>query len=274
MSIFELEVAPGRLAVTAALRLPQAPLRQQFTRIAPHLVGVDLLVFDQSGIGDAAAELLPKTPPHVGVCLIGGDRPLARSAQGDRLVVGKSWLIQRLGAAMRSGKMTVAECAPGRDLLRNELAQFIFKPGARGRLRLEAARGHDDWSSRPRSVCSQRTSRSWSKVKASGRPLYPDSRGAVSRCPETPRPAKLPLVNRRKRLQGRRADRNQNKILGEGRQGCRRSSCGDATRLRIAEVVEQDVQLKDGKVELYRAKLGCPSSTKPQTSRTPPTVLT
>ena len=25
--------------------------------------------------------------------------------------------------------------------------------------------------------------------------------------------------------------------------------------LRIAEVVEQDVQLKDGKVELYRAKL-------------------
>ena len=71
--------------------------------IAPHLAGLDLLVFDQSGLGDAAAELLPKTPPHVGVCLIGGDRPLARSAQGDRLVVGKSWLVQGLGAAMRSG---------------------------------------------------------------------------------------------------------------------------------------------------------------------------
>jgi hypothetical protein len=40
--------------------------------------------------------------------------------------------------------MTVAEHAPGRDLLRKELAQFVFKPGARGRLRLEAARGHDD----------------------------------------------------------------------------------------------------------------------------------
>ena len=60
----------------AALRLPQAPLRQQFALIAPHLAGLDLLVFDQSGLGDAAAELLPKTPPHVGVCLIGGDRPL------------------------------------------------------------------------------------------------------------------------------------------------------------------------------------------------------
>ena len=45
---------------------------------------------------------------------------------------------------MRSGALTVAEHAPGRELLRRELAQFVFKPGARGRLRLEAARGHDD----------------------------------------------------------------------------------------------------------------------------------
>ena len=116
-----LDVEPDRLTVSAALRLPQAPLRQQFALIAPHLAGLDLLVFDQSGLGDAAAELLPKTPPHIGVCLIGGDRPLSRSAQGDRLVVGKSWLIQRLGAAMRSGALTVAEHAPGRELLRGSL---------------------------------------------------------------------------------------------------------------------------------------------------------
>ena len=100
-----LDVEPNRLTVSAALRLPQAPLRQQFALIAPHLAGLDLLVFDQSGLGDAASELLPKTPPHIGVCLIGGDRPLTRSTQGDRLVVGKSWLIQRLGAAMRSGEL-------------------------------------------------------------------------------------------------------------------------------------------------------------------------
>ena len=85
----------GRLTAAAALRLPQAPLRQQFALIAPHVAGLDLLVFDQSGLGDAAAELLPKTPPHMGVCLVGGDRPLTRSTQADRLVVGKSWLIQR-----------------------------------------------------------------------------------------------------------------------------------------------------------------------------------
>ena len=139
-----LDAAPNRLTVTAALRLPQASLRQQFALIAPHLAGLDLLLFDQSGLGDAAAELLPKTPLHIGVCLTGGDRPLARSAQGDRLIVGKSWLIQRLGAAMRSGALTVAERAPGRGLLRKELTQFVFKPGAQGRLRLEAARGHDD----------------------------------------------------------------------------------------------------------------------------------
>ena len=139
-----LDVEPDRLIVSAALRLPQAPLRQQFALIAPHLAGLDLLVFDQSGLGDAAAELLPKTPPHLGVCLIGGDRSLTRSAQGDRLIVGKSWLIQRLGTAMRSGGLTVAKRAPGRDLLRRELGQFVFKPGARGQLRLEAAHGHDD----------------------------------------------------------------------------------------------------------------------------------
>ena len=159
-----LDVEPDRLTVTAALRLPQAPLRQQFALIAPHLAGLDLLVFDQSGLGDAAAELLPKTPPHIGVCLIGGDRPLARSAQGDRLVVGKSWLIQRLGAAMRSGALTVAENAPGRDLLRKELAHS------------SSSRAHEagsDWrrlaatttlSSRPRSpslrlICGRRQCR-------------------------------------------------------------------------------------------------------------------
>src|SRR5215203_95556 len=58
------------LSLSAALRLPQAPLRQQFALIAPHLAGLDLFVFDQSGLGDAAAELLPKTPPHMGVCLV------------------------------------------------------------------------------------------------------------------------------------------------------------------------------------------------------------
>jgi len=139
-----LDVAPDRLTVTAAIRLPQAPLGQQFALIAPHLAGLDVLVFDQSGLGDAAAELLPKTPPHMGVCLVGGDRPFTRSAQGDRLVVGKSWLIQRLGAVMRSGELTVAEHAPGRELLRRELGQFVFKRGARGQLRMEAGRGHDD----------------------------------------------------------------------------------------------------------------------------------
>ena len=139
-----LDVEPSRLTVSAAPRLPQVPLREQFTLIAPHLAGLDLLVFDQSGLGDAAAELLPRTPPHIGVCLIGGDRPLARSAQGDRLVVGKSWLIQRLGAAIGSGQLTVADHAPGRELLRRELGQFVFKPSMRGRVRLEAAHGHDD----------------------------------------------------------------------------------------------------------------------------------
>ena len=59
-----LDVEPHRLTVTAALRLPQAPLREQFALIAPHLAGLDLLVFDQSGLGDAAGELSRKTASH------------------------------------------------------------------------------------------------------------------------------------------------------------------------------------------------------------------
>src|SRR5829696_9088666 len=39
-----LDVQADRLTVTAALRLPQAPLGQQFALIAPHLAGLDVLV--------------------------------------------------------------------------------------------------------------------------------------------------------------------------------------------------------------------------------------
>ncbi len=37
-----LDAEPDRLIVSAALRLPQAPLRQQFALIAPHLAGLDV----------------------------------------------------------------------------------------------------------------------------------------------------------------------------------------------------------------------------------------
>jgi hypothetical protein len=55
-------------------------LRQQFALIEPHLAGLDLLVFDQSGLGDAAAELLPKTPPHVGWSAATALSPARRTA--------------------------------------------------------------------------------------------------------------------------------------------------------------------------------------------------
>ena len=44
-----LDVEADRLTVSAALRLPQAPLRQQFTLITPHLGGLDLLVLIRAG---------------------------------------------------------------------------------------------------------------------------------------------------------------------------------------------------------------------------------
>ena len=44
-----LDVEADRLTVCAALRLPQAPLRQQFALIAPHPARLDLLVFERKG---------------------------------------------------------------------------------------------------------------------------------------------------------------------------------------------------------------------------------
>ena len=58
-----LDVEPDRLTITAALRLPQAPLSQQFALIAPHLAGFDLLDFDQSGLGDVAARVVTGSIP-------------------------------------------------------------------------------------------------------------------------------------------------------------------------------------------------------------------
>jgi hypothetical protein len=114
--------------------------------------------------------------------------------QGDRSVVGKSWLIQRLGAAMRGGGLTVAERASGRELLRAELERFVFKPGARGQLRLEAARGHDDLARGGACCVSLRPRAGWPNVKASSGLLAAGlSCGAVSQCFEAPG---VPIISR------------------------------------------------------------------------------
>ena len=55
-------------------------------------------------------------------------RPLARSAQGDRLVVGKPWLIQRLGAGMPR------DCGPDHSPM------FLFSRSHSGGFEILAAR--------------------------------------------------------------------------------------------------------------------------------------
>ena len=63
-----LDVEPDRLTVTRGAAPAAGAVAPAVRLIAPHLAGLDLLVFDQSGLGDAAAELA-ETPPHIGVCL-------------------------------------------------------------------------------------------------------------------------------------------------------------------------------------------------------------
>src|SRR4051812_14257573 len=101
-----LDVEPSRLTVGAASAAGSVARTIHADRAAPRRARPPRLRSERPrrcGGGTAA-----ENTPHIGVCLIGGDRPLARSAQGDRLVVGKSWLIQRLGAAIGSGQLTVA----------------------------------------------------------------------------------------------------------------------------------------------------------------------
>jgi len=50
----------------------------------------------------------------------------------------------RLPCAVALRLKLFTKVIPGRDLLRRELAQFVFKTGAQGQLRMEAGRGQDD----------------------------------------------------------------------------------------------------------------------------------
>ena len=53
-------------------------------------------------------------------------------------------LIQRLGAAIRGGDLTVATLRPGVSFSAANWVSSILKTGMSGWVRVEAARGHDD----------------------------------------------------------------------------------------------------------------------------------
>ena len=57
--------------------------------------------------------------------------------------MGKARTVHDLLRMIRQGLLVVNTAAPGRELLRAELARFAYTPGGRFK-RMEASRGHDD----------------------------------------------------------------------------------------------------------------------------------
>ena len=125
-----------RLQVTACVRLGHISYKEQITQILPALERAALVVVDSTGVGAAVSEMLPKEVRKYPVIISGGDK-VVLSPFG--ATAGKRALIQLIGVS----RITVAENAVGRALLRSELENFGVKWRA-GKIKLEAVRGNDD----------------------------------------------------------------------------------------------------------------------------------
>ena len=97
------------------------------------------MAFDRSGVGDAVGELMPA-----------GAVPILITAGSSADLIGNCWhigkikLIEDLLHLARAGRLVVAsDCTGGADFKR-ELMDFKLRPGARGRVRLEARSGARD----------------------------------------------------------------------------------------------------------------------------------
>jgi hypothetical protein len=133
---------PNRWAVERIDQLPLGlPFREQLALLQPQLDRFAALAIYTGGTGQALPELLETTAQVVPAVLVSGDS-VPRNASG-RLSVGKARAVHDLLRMIRQGLLVVDTAAPGRELLRAELARFTYTPGGRFK-RMEASRGHDD----------------------------------------------------------------------------------------------------------------------------------
>ena len=139
-ALVTLDVTAEGATVTRALRLPQAPYREQLDLIAPLVADLDDLAFDAGGIGDAIGEHLP--PDAIPIVIVGGDGS-PRLHQG-RWRIGKVLLIQNVLVLAGRGRLVVPASAPGAKALREELKQFGAAPTRRGTRMAAKGQAHDD----------------------------------------------------------------------------------------------------------------------------------
>lgn len=139
-ALVTLDVAAHGATITRALRLPQAPYREQLALITPLLADLDHLAFDAGGIGDAIAEHLPLSA--IPIVIVSGDAS-PRHHQG-RWRIGKAVLIQNVLVLAGQARLVIPAGAPGAKDLREELVQFEIMPTRTGARLSARGQAHDD----------------------------------------------------------------------------------------------------------------------------------
>nr|WP_321254228.1 hypothetical protein [uncultured Ruegeria sp.] len=129
-------------------RVTKVPLGLSFKRqqkiLQPELDELDMLIIDAGGTGQGWAETisgarLTKIVPAV---IIGGTSK-GRLVKG-RVSVGKTYLVTSMLNMLSQRWLVIDPAAPGREILREEMANFMWAADGRNR-KAEAAKGfHDD----------------------------------------------------------------------------------------------------------------------------------
>ena len=139
------EVVGPNITVQEVVQLPLGiSFAEQLALLALDRRGLDVLAVDSSGIGQSVAEQIVTRLGGTVVQVVTTSGSIPPRYRRRRVSVSKEWLVRKLLDLAGSGRLAINPNAPGRDLLRRELASFELHPTAEGQ-RLEASKGeHDD----------------------------------------------------------------------------------------------------------------------------------
>lgn len=133
--------------VTEAHLVPSLPLAQQADILEPLIRPLDVCLVDMTGLGLGLYELLlGRELPVVGT-VIGTwhEAKVRRRVPSPSIVyVGKAALVGRAVSAVNSREITVAPWCCHRQELRGELEALALGRTPRGRISINAHKGHDD----------------------------------------------------------------------------------------------------------------------------------
>lgn len=125
----------GRRVGPLALMPSNIPLAEQAGVLAPLVADCELVAVDATGLGLGLAEALEALGVNVMFVTIGaGDRV---TGEERRYTAGKTWLVQRLGIAIRTRVLDVGDTDTARELLR-QLGNMRAEITQRGRVKMEA----------------------------------------------------------------------------------------------------------------------------------------